>query len=207
MALSIVNTTTAVQNTAATTITINVPSGVANGNVLVLMVMSNNGTWTTPSGWTVWLANGNNRAIYYRTASSEPASYTITQSASQTASACMVACNDAVIDVMGTISPNTDPSVAASITTTANGAFVFDYLAVNDSNRTITLPAGYTSLASDSDGTSPSYALIYKTQTTAGATGTLSVSVSNSMRSTLFSIIPATPVAVTTGNFFFMMGM
>jgi hypothetical protein len=205
MALSIVNTTTAVQNTAATTITINVPSGVANGDILVLMVMSNNATWTTPSGWTVWLANSNNRAIYYRTASSEPASYTITQSASQTASACMVACNDAAIDVMGTISANASPSVADSITTTANNAFVFDYIAVNSASRTVTTPAGYTSLASDSDATSPSYALIYTTQTTAGATGTLSVTVSGSMRSTLFSIIPAT-AAVNTGNFFFMMG-
>jgi len=205
MALSTVNTTTAVQNTAATTITINVPSGVADGDVLVLMVMSNNGTWTTPSGWTVWLANSNNRAIYYRTASSEPASYTITQSASQTASACMVACNDAAIDVMGTVSANANPSVADSITTTANGAFVFDYLAVNAASRTITLPAGYTSLASDSDATSPSYHLIYTTQTTAGATGTLSVSANGNIRSTLFSIIPGGG-AITTGDFFFMMG-
>lgn len=205
MALSIVNTTTAVQNTASTTITINVPSGVVNGDILVLMVMSNNGTWTTPSGWTVWLANANNRAIYYRTASSEPASYTITQSGNTTSSACMVACNDAAIDVMGTISANASPTVADSITTTADNAFVFDYIAVNNASRTVTTPTGYTLLASDSDATSPSYALIYTTQTTAGATGTLSVTVSGTMRSTLFSIIPAT-TAVTTGNFFFMMG-
>lgn len=205
MALSIVNTTTAVQNTASTTITINVPSGVVDGDVLVLMVMSDNGTWTTPSGWTVWLASANNRAIYYRTASSEPASYTITQSVSETASACMVACNDAAIDVMGTISANASPTVAASITTTADNAFVFDYIAVNAASRTVTTPTGYTLLASDSDATSPSYALIYTTQTTAGATGTLSVTVSGTMRSTLFSIIPGGG-AITTGNFFFMMG-
>lgn len=205
MALSIVNTTTAVQNTASTTITINVPSGVVDGDILVLMVMSNGASWTTPSGWTVWLASGNNRAIYYRTASSEPASYTITQSVSETASACMVACNDAAIDVMGTISGSNSPSVAASITTTANNAFVFDYIAVNTASRTVTTPTGYTLLASDSDSTSPSYALIYTTQTTAGATGTLSVTVNGNMRSTLFSIIPGGG-AITTGNFFFMMG-
>ena len=205
MALSIVNTTTAVQNTAATTITINVPSGVANGNILLLTFITDaGGSVTTPSGWTLWLAFANNRAIFYRTASSEPASYTITQGSSSTCSACMVAFNNAAIDVMGTISANTSPSVADSITTTANGAFVFDYLAVNVASRSVTTPSGYTLLASDSDATSPSYALLYTTQTTAGATGTLSVTVSGNMRSTLFSIIPT--VTANTSSFFFMMG-
>jgi len=203
--LTLVNTTTAVQNTAATTITINVPSGVINGDLLVLMVMSDNGLWTTPSGWTVWFANSNNRAIFYRTASSEPASYTITQSNSDTSSACMIACSNAAIDVMGTIGSFNSPSVAPSITTTANDAFVFDYIAVNSASRTVTTPTGFTSVASDSDSTSPSYALFYKTQATAGATGTVSATVSGSMRSTLFSIIPANPTTTVNGNFFFFM--
>ena len=208
MALSIVNTTTAVQNTASTTITINVPSGVANGDVLVLMVLSNGGgTWTTPSGWTVLVASSQNRAIYYRVASSEPTSYTVTTGSSVTLSACMVACTDAVIDAGGTVGSSGSPSIAAAITTTANNAFVFDFVGVNSASITFTTPTGYTALASDSDSTSPSYALFYTTQTTAGTTGTVSSTPSSgNARSTLFSVIPGAGGVVNTGDFFFMMG-
>jgi hypothetical protein len=204
MALSIVNTTSAVENTGTTALVINVPSGVANGDLLVLTYIANTGS-TTPSGWTAWLTTTNNRSIWYKNASSEPASYSLTNSANEPSSACIVALRDAAIDVMGTVSASANPSVAASITTTANGAFVFSYVGVNSANRTFTTPAGYTLLASDSDATSPSYALFYTTQTTAGATGTLSVSANGAARGTLFSIILGVG-AVTTGNFFFMMG-
>ena len=181
---------TAVQNTASTTITVNVPTGTADGDLLILMVMSSSGTWTTPSGWTVWLASANNRAIYYRTASSEPASYTITQGSSTTASACMLAYRNAAIDVMGTITAgNTSPNTATAITTTANNTIVFDYVASNDASLTFSTPAGYVSLASDSDATSPSYALFYKTQATAGTTGTAATTfASGTARSILFAI-------------------
>lgn len=181
---------TAVQNTSSTTIAVNVPTGTANGDLLILMVMSNSGTWTTPSGWTVWLASANNRAIYYRTASSEPASYTITQGSSTTASACMLAYQNAAIDVMGTITAgNTSPNTATAITTTANNTIVFDYVASNDASLTFSTPSGYTSLASDSDATAPSYALFYKTQATAGTTGTAATTfASGTARSILFAI-------------------
>jgi hypothetical protein len=181
---------TAVQNTSSTTIAVNVPTGTANGDLLILMVMSNSGTWTTPSGWTVWLASANNRAIYYRTASSEPASYTITQGSSATASACMLAYRNAAIDVMGTITVgNTSPNTATAITTTANNAIIFDYVASNNASITFSTPSGYASLASDSDATAPSYALFYKTQATAGTTGTADTTfASGTARSILFAI-------------------
>jgi hypothetical protein len=207
MAISFVNSSTAVQNTASTTISINAPASVANGDLLILLVISNNGTWTAPSGWTEWLASANNRAIYYRYASFEPTSYTITQSASQTSSATMVAYRGAAIDVMGTIGALATPSVAAAITTTANNAYVFDFVGVNTASLTFTTPTGYTALTSDSDTTSPSYGLFYITQATAGTTGTVSSTPSggNTARSTLFSIIPGSAPA-NTSNFFFMMG-
>jgi hypothetical protein len=189
-----VNTATALQNTASTTITVNVPTGTATGDLLILTVISGSATWTTPAGWTVWLASANNRAIYYKTASSEPASYTVTQNSTTTASACMLAYRNAAIDVMGTITAgNTSPNTADAITTTANNAIVFNYVAGNTGSLSFSTPAGYTSLASDSDTTSPSYNLFYTIQTTAGGTGTVTTTFgSGNARSTLFSIKPIT---------------
>lgn len=206
MAIQFVNSTTAVQNSNSTTITINVPSGVANGQVLVLIatVGSVSSTWTTPTGWTLWSAANAGRTVYYKIASSEPASYTITQSVSTTASATILAYANAAIDVMGTLGTNATPSVAPSITTTANNCYVFYYSATRTvASVTYTTPTGYNALVSDSDATAPSYVVFYTTQATAGATGTVSSTPSggNTSAPLLFSLKPT-----VTGKFFFMMG-
>lgn len=173
----LVNSTSAVQNTASTTITVNVPSGTANGNLMILVVASSSGaiTWTTPSGWTVWNSTFQGRAIYYRTASSEPASYTITQSSSFTSSAYILTYRNATIDVMGAYSSSGSPSIAPSITTTANNATVFYFVASpTQTSCTYTTPTNFTPLVSDSDATAPSSAIFTRVQATAGATGTAS---------------------------------
>lgn len=205
--LFLVNTSSAVQNTTSTTITVNVPSSTANNDLMILVVVSATAanTWTTPSGWTVWRASGNGRAIYYRTASSEPASYTVTQSGSSTASAYILSYRNASIDVMGTLGSPADPSVAPSITTTADDAYVFYFVAnPGQSSNTYSTPTGFTPLVSDTDGTAPSSAIFYKVQATAGATGTASSDIGSGLPLSLqFSIIPTT---IINGNFFFMMG-
>lgn len=86
MAISHVNTTTTgVNGTALTSVTNNVPTGVADGDLL-LWSLSVSGTTpanpSPPAGWSTWQAtfgNGSNIevTIFYRIASSEPASYTI----------------------------------------------------------------------------------------------------------------------------------
>lgn len=205
--ITLVNITTAVQNTSSTTITINVPSKTANGDLMILVatVGSVTSTWTTPSGWTLWGNNGG-RTVFYRIASSEPASYTLTQFANITSSACILTYRNAAIDVFGAYSSNSNPSVAPSITTTANNAVVLDYVA----NRTIgsvtfTTPTNFTPLVSDSDATNPSYAVFSRVQATAGSTGTATSTPSggeNGM-SVQFSIIPTN---VVNSDFFFMMG-
>jgi len=204
MAILFVNLTTAVQNTNSTTITINVPSSVLDDDLMIMQVLGNTvTTYTTPTGWTLWLATTNNRAIFYRYASSEPASYTITSSNNTTHDAYIIAYRAAAIDVIGTLSAAASPIVAPSITTTKNDSYVFaSYGAANSGGITFTTPTGFTALASDSDGTAPSFALFYKTQATAGSTGTASSTPSaGSQRGIQFSIIPT-----GIGNFFFMMG-
>lgn len=66
---------------SSTTATVSVPTGVQNGDVMLLSVISD-GTLTTPTGWTL-LKNtatpgANNTYVLRRVAASEPASYTLT---------------------------------------------------------------------------------------------------------------------------------
>jgi hypothetical protein len=203
MAISFVNLTTAVQNTNSTTITINVPSSVVDNDVMIMQVLGRNpGTYTTPTGWTLWFGTTNNRAIFYRYASSEPASYTVTSSNSTTHDAYIIAYRDAAIDVMGAISDVNDTIEAPSITTTANKAYVFaSYGVAETASVTFSTPTGFTALASDSDDTPPSFGLFYDTQATAGATGIATSDASDGTgRGIQFSIIPIGD----TSNFFLL---
>lgn len=86
MSLAFIASTTKNGNNAkATSFSINVPSGVSNGDLLILIVgHQGHQSVTTPSGWTHYdsasQGTGSSNAvadIYYRVASSEPSSYTI----------------------------------------------------------------------------------------------------------------------------------
>src|SRR5436305_15015941 len=72
---------------AATSVAVNVPSGVVNGDLLLALVSVSGGSATSitaPSGWTLIGtktdtgsgAGHEGEAVYYRLASSEPAGYT-----------------------------------------------------------------------------------------------------------------------------------
>ena len=78
---------TSAPSTAATSIAINVPPGTANGDVMVAFISArtnSSNVITAPSGWTLLRRDGFNAdpfvtvAVYTRSASSEPASYTWT---------------------------------------------------------------------------------------------------------------------------------
>lgn len=72
--------TTAAPTAAATSVTINVPSGIANGDLLLWVASGNVATVApTPAGWNVYqtgTGTAQNLSIFYRFASNEPASYT-----------------------------------------------------------------------------------------------------------------------------------
>jgi hypothetical protein len=85
MAVAYVNETTSTTlGTGNTQGTINVPSGASNGNLLVCAVQTGSASSAfTLSGWTTMIAswtdsNDSAGACFYRIASSEPASYTVT---------------------------------------------------------------------------------------------------------------------------------
>lgn len=86
MAIAFGSIATTTSNTSSTTVVVPVPTGTANGDLLI-MAASNSAptTFTTPAGWTLLDSNANiatagfgSVAYWYRVASSEPASYTIT---------------------------------------------------------------------------------------------------------------------------------
>ena len=178
---------------AGTTITINVPAGTIDGDVLVLFVTSANSgaTWTTPAGWTAG-TSAVGAKVFYRTASSEPASYTITQSVSTTADGYIANFRNASIDVVGAFSGSgTNPAVAPSITVTNNNSLVIAVFSDATGNETYSTPTGFTPLDSDSDATGPSSGIFYKTGVSAGAFGTVSSTMSGgTSRGALISLAP-----------------
>lgn len=107
--ISFVNSSTAVTSThgsGSTPITINVPSGIADGDVMLLALANSAGyaTNTTPTGWIsigqcIGAYNYGTSSdlsdlvsqLWYRIASSEPTSYTVTANASALLSAVIVA--------------------------------------------------------------------------------------------------------------------
>jgi len=156
-----VNSQVSVQNTAQTTIAVSVPSGVTNGNLLLMFLNSGQvlNTWTTPSGWTLGTTGTAGRGTFWKIASSEPASYTLTQSGSSTASGTIIAYSNAVFDVAGGLGNTAATSTPLAITVAkSNSTIVYANGASTVASATYTTPTGYTARASDSDATAPSTA-------------------------------------------------
>lgn len=87
MAVSVGNITTAAGANGITgTVTLSVPSGTANGDLLLLQLSSSStGDIAAPTGWTAiesLVSGAPFTAVFYRLASSEPASYAITKNSS-----------------------------------------------------------------------------------------------------------------------------
>ena len=139
MPITLVGTSSA-QDLGTATVTINVPAGTQNGDVMILMMSLDGGTATKPAAFTavpVTGLNWNPGALgfktlncWYRVASSEPASYTITHTSGHDSSLVMATYrnvnNVTPIDTNNTTfvgaskaSPDTD-NITGITTTTAN---------------------------------------------------------------------------------------
>jgi hypothetical protein len=210
MAISYISSAVSVQNTSATTITATVPS-VVDGDLMLMIVGTGNNTsntWTTPSGWTVGTAGVQGRALFWKTASSEPASYTVTQSASATSNAIIVAYRNATFDTSGLASQSQtlSPTPVAITVAAADSTIVYVVQSNPGASVTYTTPTGYTIVASDSDATAPSAAIFDLAGVGSGSYSAPSTTGSSS--NSRAYVISLTPTAVAnTGNFFFMMGM
>ena len=164
------------QNTgSSTTITINVPSGTANGDVMIVFLTSasGSGNWTQPATWQLG-ATATGRAVFFRTASSEPASYTFTGPSSAVHQGFMLTYRNCAVGVLGAASSLATPTVANGVTTTYANSFVLAWYSTTTTATTFTTPTNFTSVISDSDATAPSSAIFSRTFASIGSTGSVS---------------------------------
>jgi hypothetical protein len=157
--ISFVSSAFTQSNGTSSTFAVTVPT-VSNGDLMIMTLQSsvNTNTWSTPTGWTLGTTGANGRALFWRIASSEPASYNVSQISTVPGNAFIVAYANAVFDKSGLASQ----TAASPITPVAVSADVADstvlYLASTDStaNVTFTTPTGFTVVNTDSDATAPS---------------------------------------------------
>jgi PKD repeat protein len=185
--ISAASSTTAVSTTAATSVTVNRPAGVATGDVLIAHINVNNAAALTsaPAGWApvVDPLSINARATvfaYYKVvsdAAAEPASYTWPMSAAETWNAGMTAYRgvdtETPFDTAAATASN--PVTAATsltvpgVTTTTEGAMVVGGVGVNNAIATVTQPAGWTESWESSSAQVAE--LAHRAVPSAGATG------------------------------------
>lgn len=219
MSITVVNTATTAEAGASTSHAITVPSGVAAGDLLVMLVQkfgNSSPTWGTPSGWTkqdeVAVSTIGRAAIYYKVATtSEDAGDTVTVS-----SVSSVACNIGLIAFRGV--DNSTPFVgevsaadganttshtvnAAAVSPTGNAVAVF-VLSFYNTGSTFTPPTGYTEDIETSSGGGASALMDFSHKlVTSGALGSLTTTSTGSARGISFALAfnEAAPAVPTTG--------
>jgi hypothetical protein len=165
-----------------TTIVINKPTGTQQGDLMIAVISTDRSTvtWTQPSGWTEAVDQGASPSIMvsYRTAgASEGANYTFTSSNSVRSAGIIVTYRNAGFDVAGSISTAIASNVqtAPAITMAQSKSTLLAYFIKGGNSITYSSPtSGLISLATDSDGTAPSWALYSQNDVASGSTGSKS---------------------------------
>jgi RHS repeat-associated protein len=183
-----VGSTKAALTSAGTSITVAVPEGVQQGDLLLAMFALGNSADTTPTGWTAANANFTNGTtryrLYYRIATAtEPASYAFTISASGIHIASITALrNTATSAPAVTTAKNTSTDITAATITPASGdsaITVFAGQAVGDTNggSVFDFPTPFTKTFEATSGTSLSAAAALRVLTGAAgvATGPITI--------------------------------
>lgn len=174
-------------------LSLNVPSGVQNGDLLIAVVFAtggNAGDWVQTS-WT-WASEQNsanpNLGVAYRTASSEPASYAFTITNSRRMGGFIMAFRGATWDTVGTLAAST---TATGITVAANNSILFATWGINNSSVTFTAPTNMTEVARYSGSNGCNFAA-YRQNVNAGASGSRTVTTSSTtgIGGILFAIKP-----------------
>lgn len=209
--------------TGGTSLTVNKPSSVVDGDVMVaaITIASNTITVTAPSGWTLrntqtqGSASVSKLLTYYKVASSEGANYTWSFSGSIAAVGGIVAFSGvdtaSPIDVYGgqTTASSTSHATPSITTTVANTMLVSIHEFA--SSRNWTPPTGMTEVidqysASSAGSGGVSLEMNYVTQVTAGATGTKTATASsNADRGATFILAlkpPPQPPTITASQTF-----
>jgi hypothetical protein len=134
-----------------------VPSGTANGDLLVSFITNANpGLITTPSGWTrigsiyTWSILGYGTAAFYRVASSEPANYSF---GSGTRIGYMVSYRNAsTINANGSYQQRSGTSMTFTGISSTSGSLLLSFIHDRDQTISLTQPTGMT-LRLNSSGT------------------------------------------------------
>jgi hypothetical protein len=126
-----------------TTTTINLPAGTVNGDVLVMFISRNSTSATTataPAGWsTIFNTSATNGAsIFWKVASSEPASYTVTLGSTVNAgTVSLFTLANAAFTLSVTIrhssATSSTPTMGTASTPTSDNSIVFSMVTLNNS--------------------------------------------------------------------------
>lgn len=155
MAISLVATATATASGGPLSITVAVPIGTVDGDVMICGVNAGVATMTPPAGWTAidGYMSGFTRYWWYRVASSEPASYAWTNASFGSGRATIATYRGVTASPIGptskatvqevTGSPTSKSITLPSITPTSDGAEIVWAMVENGSGapETWTLPA------------------------------------------------------------------
>jgi len=177
-----------------TTLTLNVPAGVQDGDLLIAAVFGgggNVGDWAQTSWtWAIEQTNAPNLGVSYRTASSEPASYSFTTTTARRLGGMIIAFRGASWDVAGTLATAT--YTASAITVSEANSILIGAWGVDDSNVTWTAPSGMTEISKYAGGNRANFAA-YREDVNSGSTGTRTASAdsTNARSCVLFSIKPS----------------
>ena len=216
MAITLRSTSSATLTGAGTSITVDAPAGLTAGDVMYAVVESLDSAVTAPSGWVLDVSAAsipggltNYLNTFYKVATaSEPATYTWSQASSSIFSVSIAdyegVNNTTPLNVagVGDGGQSTASPAFPSITTTAAGCRILIGLAQNGgASVTFTTPTGYTQEVASAYGYYAQTFIADATQSAAGATGTLTGTISawEPLATFTAALNPAPPIQALSG--------
>lgn len=175
--IAVVATTTFFSTAVTASLTMTVPTGTANGNLMIAWLTKGGGsdTYTQPSGWTeiidLGIANNSFMVAYKVASASEPADYTwTTTNTGQNKAGNIITFSNATYDSSASTSAN-QTTTAPSRTASFNNSWLILIGRSRVALSVITF-SGATTIVSDSDANLPSSVVQY-IAVNAGSTGTI----------------------------------
>jgi len=166
-------------------LTLTIPDGTQAGDLLVAFGYSaSNGTlWSVDGGgWTITNATNSSAprltAFYFTHV--DAASYVFRQNNTGAATGVtLMAFRGGAADVYSTLASAANPIVIPSVTATTSGSIQL-ITAGGNSNQPAATPSGFTQIYLNTAGAQPDWGVYYKQNISAGSTGTVSVTMSDS---------------------------
>ena len=179
---------------SATTVSVNKPTGVTDGDILLAIMVGGDGvgTWTGDTGFseTGLFDQGANPSLRaaIKTAASEGASYTFTSSTSLPLVAHIIALRFATLDISGSIVTRSgDGSLDITGITAAGGFAIAAVGSGKSATRTHSTPIGFSALQSKLN--TDTLLSTFIKQVDAGATGTVSSTIGGGAGTTAGALI------------------